>query len=172
MMFDAAAVAAAVEALDDPQAVRPALRLPDSVAIDPAPADAHPDPAGAGLAELDLTIDLAVAAALDDPCPVPRHEIAFVDVRVEGVQDLLARLDRQGEVVVLDPGGDGLARIADPLGARARCTSSPTARPARCGSGTRGPPPRPCAIRRGKRASRPSARRCRPMPTSCSTAAA
>ena len=119
MMFDAAAVAAAVEALDDPQAVRPALRLPDSVAIDPAPADAHPDPAGAGLAELDLTIDLAVAAALDDPCPVPRHEIAFVDVRVEGVQDLLARLDRQVEVVMLDPGDDGLARIADTLGARA-----------------------------------------------------
>ncbi|MEN2980600.1 DUF4347 domain-containing protein, partial [Tistrella arctica] len=115
MMFDAAGVATAAEALQDQAAQDAAAALrPDTDAtahdtshddsaalVDTTPADDQDD-ADAG------AVDGAAPAAAAD-----RREVAFIDTRVDGWQTLAAGLAADVEIVVLDAGEDGLAQIAD-----------------------------------------------------------
>lgn len=65
-----------------------------------------------------------------DPAPQPsisvqaaqqqqrRHEIVFVDTRVENYEQLIAGIDADAEIVVLDPRRDGIDQIAERLRGR------------------------------------------------------
>ena len=108
MMFDGAGVVAAGEVLD------PLDQVGDRV-----------DP----LAEAQATAEAAsatqdrLAASLADVRTEPAstgntQEIAFVDAGLSNVQALIAELDRSVEIVLLDPGRDGLAQMAETLAGR------------------------------------------------------
>ncbi|XFA70366.1 cadherin-like domain-containing protein [Tistrella mobilis] len=117
MMFDAAGVATAAEALQDQAAQDAAQELHPDTAADGGgtdaghPADAHD---GAALVETaaqggdDGSDVTAAPAATGD-----RREVAFIDTRVTDWQTLAAGLADDVEIVVLDAGRDGLEQIAD-----------------------------------------------------------
>ncbi|MFD0389821.1 DUF4347 domain-containing protein [Tistrella bauzanensis] len=110
MMFDAAGVATAAEALQDQAAQDAAAALrPDTDAT--AHDTSHDDRAAlvdtTPVDDQDSDIGGAPAAAAD------RREVAFIDTRVDGWQTLAAGLAADVEIVVLDAGEDGLAQIAD-----------------------------------------------------------
>ncbi|MAD35868.1 cadherin-like domain-containing protein, partial [Tistrella sp.] len=117
MMFDAAGVATAAEALQDQAAQDAAQELHPDTAGDGSAADTgHQADAHDGAALVETAaqggddgsdVTAAPAAAGD------RREVAFIDTRVTDWQTLAAGLAQDVEIVVLDAGRDGLEQIAD-----------------------------------------------------------
>ncbi|AFK57506.1 DUF4347 domain-containing protein [Tistrella mobilis] len=116
MMFDAAGVATAAEALQDQAAQDAAQELHPDTAADGGGTDAgHPADAHDGTALVETAAqggddgsDVTAAPAAGD-----RREVAFIDTRVTDWQTLAAGLADDVEIVVLDAGRDGLEQIAD-----------------------------------------------------------
>lgn len=100
IVFDAAAAATADQAAD---------QVAEQQAIDAESSD--------WASASDQTTEASEFAAAVHP-EATRTEIAFVDGSIEGVDELIAGLDKGIEVILLDPERDGVAQIADILSDR------------------------------------------------------
>ncbi|NIF30162.1 DUF4347 domain-containing protein [Pantoea sp. Tr-811] len=112
----------AAEAVGTPllMALEPRIMFDASVAVvaQDATAQATADAAKDTASSADAASQAPVATADTRSTQSERHEVVFIDGQVANVEQLVAGLGNNAEVVVLDPNKDGLQQMADYLKGR------------------------------------------------------
>ncbi len=106
IMFDGAAVATGAEVIQD------AMTTDQT----PIPGSDGDMPAGQDTAQ--NSDEILWSSGLSLSAPSDRKEIVFIDTSVDDYQTLMAGIDPNAEVILLDPTRDGIEQIAEILGDR------------------------------------------------------